>query len=78
MDGFKRYLDTQFTFTALPAKNDSGIMFVYNYSVKNNEYTSPELMLIDRSLVYYSHTQDKINTQVIYRLQVSDNCVNKT
>ena len=43
-----------------------------------NLYTPLELARIDRSLVYKSYPQDMINTQVIYRLQIPDNFVNKT
>ena len=40
-------------------------------------YTSLELMRIDRSLVYQSYPADRINTQVIYRFQVTHSFANK-
>ena len=46
------------TFTVLPAKSDSDIMFCLQ---------SYQGLRIDRSLVYQSYPQDRINTQVIYR-----------
>ena len=45
--------------TVLPAKSDSDVMFCLQ---------SYEGLIIDRSLVYLSYPQDRINTQVIYRL----------
>ena len=46
------------TITVLPAKDDSDIMFCLQ---------SYKGLRIDRSLVYSSYPQDRINTQVIYR-----------
>ena len=44
--------------TALPAKSDSDVMFCLQ---------SYQGLKIDRSLVYLSYPQDRINAQVIYR-----------
>ena len=44
--------------TVLPAKSDSDVMFCLQ---------SYQGLIIDRSLVYLSYPQDRINTQVIYR-----------
>ena len=46
------------TLTVLPANSDSHVMFCLQ---------SYESLRIDISFVYWSHPQDRINTQVIYR-----------
>ena len=49
--------------TVLPAKSDSNVMFcLQSYSG----------FIIDRSLVYKSYSQDRINTQVIYRFALAE------
>ena len=45
--------------TVLPAKSDSDFMLCLQ---------SYQGLIMTRSLVYLSHPQDRINTQVIYRL----------
>ena len=42
----------------LPAKSDSDVMFCLQ---------SYQGLMIDRSLVYLSYPQDRINTQVVHR-----------
>ena len=46
----------------LPAKSDSDFMFCLQ---------SYQGLLIDRSLVFLSYPQDRINTQVIYRFALA-------
>ena len=48
--------------TVLPAKSDSGVMFCLQ---------SYQGLIIDRSLVYESYPQDRINTQVIYQFTLA-------
>ena len=63
--------------TVLPAKSDSDVVFCLQLLSKTLTYTL-HLMRIDRSLMYLSYPVDMINTQVIYRFLVTDNCVNIT
>ena len=46
-------------------------------ALRVNLYTALKSMRIDKSLMYLSHPEDRINTQVIYRLQAPVNFVNK-
>ena len=48
--------------TVLPAKSDSDVMFCLQ---------SYQGLIIDRSLVYWSYPQDRINTHVIYRFSLA-------
>ena len=58
-------------------KSDSDVILCLQLLSKNYLSTSLDLMRIDRSLVYKFYPEDMINTQVIYRLQVLNNVVNK-
>ena len=49
--------------TVLPARSDGDVMFCLQ---------SYKGLLIDRSLVYYSYPQDRINTQVIYQFALDE------
>ena len=49
-------------FTVLPAKSDSDVMFCLQ---------SYQGLIIDRSLVYQSYSQDWINTQAIFRFALA-------
>ena len=51
-----------YTATVVPTKSDSDVMFCLQ---------SYHGLIIDRSLVYYSYPQDRINTHVIYRLALA-------
>ena len=46
----------------VPAKSDSEVMFCLQ---------SYQRLLIDRSIVYLTYPQDRINTQVIYRFALA-------
>ena len=48
-------------------------LHVHAQEVKKFLYTLLDLMRIDRSLVYYCYSEDRINTQVNYRLKVHNN-----
>ena len=50
------------TATVLPAKSEGEVMFCLQ---------SYQGLRIDRSLVYKSYPQDRINTQVIYRFALA-------
>ena len=50
------------TATIVPTKSDSDVMFCLQ---------SYQGIRIDRSLVYQSYPQDRINTQVIYRFALA-------
>ena len=52
----------RWTTTVLPAKSDSDFMFCLQ---------SYKGLISDRSLVYKSYPQDRINTQVIYRFALA-------
>ena len=55
--------------TFVPAQSDSDFMFCLQ---------SYQGLIIDRSLVYLSYPQDRINTQVIYRFALAQvNCTRK-
>ena len=62
----------------VPTKNDSDVILFIIAKSNINLYTPLELTRIDRSLVLLSYPADRLNTQVIYRLQVPDTFVNKT
>ena len=59
MDGCQVDMNTD---TVVPAKSDSDVMFCLQ---------SNQGLRIDRSLVYKSYPQDRINTQVIYRFALA-------
>ena len=53
----------------MPAKSDSDVIFCLQIYQR---------LRIDRSLVYQSYPQDKINTQVIYRFALAQvECTSK-
>ena len=54
--------------TVVPTKSDSDVILCLQLLSKNNSYTLLDLTLIYRSLVYKSYPEDRIDTQVNYRL----------
>ena len=51
--------------TVVPTKSDSDVMFCLQ---------SYQGLMIDKSIVYQSYPQDRINTQVIYQFALAQEC----